>query len=354
MAKKKTAVRKLTSNKAKAAGKASPKKKAIAKGRTVVAKKTTTSKVKTATGKARTAKAGAPNKVSKPAARPVKAIKTVKVSVAKGKKSAPVKKAVAKTAVKTTKVSKGAARPMTKKAPAKVAKKTVPSSKKATPPTKKATPPAKRSAAPLKKVGKSPAKKQASPVVSKTIAPTKPASAKVSKATAGTPAALAKKGPEAGSKPATKAAAPPVMAVVPPKAVAKVAEGPKRPAKERVQIEFMVRSAPAVLFDLISTPSGFSEWYCSDVNMKGDQYTFIWPDEVESTTMIGRRLGEVIRFRRNDEEDENAYFEFRIRIDAMTNEVALIVTDHAWPDEVEETRNLWSSQIASLIRVLGA
>jgi hypothetical protein len=70
--------------------------------------------------------------------------------------------------------------------------------------------------------------------------------------------------------------------------------------------------------------------------------------------MIGRRLGEVIRFHRNDDEDESSYFEFRIRIDAMTNEVALIVTDHAWPDEVEETKNLWSSQIASLIRVLGA
>jgi hypothetical protein len=38
----------------------------------------------------------------------------------------------------------------------------------------------------------------------------------------------------------------------------------------------------------------------------------------------------------------------------MTNEVALIVTDHAWPDEVEETRNLWASQVANLIRVLGA
>jgi hypothetical protein len=158
---------------------------------------------------------------------------------------------------------------------------------------------------------------------------------------------------------------PPVAKQVPAKVVLKAPapSGPakpvktsdvKRPLKERVVLEFMVRSAPAVLFDLISTPSGFSEWYCSDVNMKGDQYTFIWPDEEESTTMIGRRLGEVIRFHRNDDEDESSYFEFRIRIDAMTNEVALIVTDHAWPDEVEETKNLWSSQIASLIRVLGA
>ena len=158
---------------------------------------------------------------------------------------------------------------------------------------------------------------------------------------------------------------PPVAKQVPAKVVLKAPapSGPakpvktsdvKRPLKERVVLEFMVRSAPAVLFDLISTPSGFSEWYCSDVNMKGDQYTFIWPDEEESTTMIGRRLGEVIRFHRNDDEDESSYFEFRIRIDAMTNEVALIVMDHAWPDEVEETKNLWSSQIASLIRVLGA
>jgi hypothetical protein len=121
-----------------------------------------------------------------------------------------------------------------------------------------------------------------------------------------------------------------------------------------VQLEFMVRSAPAVLYDLVSTPSGFSEWYCNDVNTKGDLFTFIWPGEEESALMIGRRTGEVIRFRRANEEDAGAYFEFRIRIDAMTNEVALIVTDHAWPHEVEETRNLWTSQVANLIRVLGA
>lgn len=129
---------------------------------------------------------------------------------------------------------------------------------------------------------------------------------------------------------------------------------PKQATKEKVQIEFMVRSAPTVLFELLSTPSGFAEWYCDDVNVRGDQYTFMWQGEEEPTTMIGRKLGEVIRFHRNDDDDENSYFEFRVRIDPMTNEVALIVTDHAWPDEVDETKNLWNSQIANLLRVLGA
>ena len=119
-------------------------------------------------------------------------------------------------------------------------------------------------------------------------------------------------------------------------------------------MEFEVRSAPNVLFDLISTPSGFSEWYCDDVDVRGDQYTFKWGNDEEAATMIGRKAPEVIRFHRNDDTDEASFYEFRIRIDAMTNEVALIVTDHAWPNEVDETRSLWESQVASLLRVLGA
>lgn len=119
-------------------------------------------------------------------------------------------------------------------------------------------------------------------------------------------------------------------------------------------MEFELNSAPNVLYDLISTPSGFSEWYCDDVDVRGDQYLFKWGRDEEATTMIGRKAPEVIRFHRNNDDDEAAFFEFRIRIDAMTNEVALIVTDHAWPAEVEETRSLWASQIAALMRVLGA
>lgn len=119
-------------------------------------------------------------------------------------------------------------------------------------------------------------------------------------------------------------------------------------------MEFAVHSNPNVLFELLSTPSGFSEWYCDDVDVRGDQYTFKWGGDEESATMIGRKAPEVIRFRRNDEDDSAAFFEFRIRIDEMTGEVALIVTDHAWPGEVDNVRSLWASQVANLTRVLGA
>lgn len=253
---------------------------------------------------------------------------------AKSKKAAPKKRAK-----KIAKKQAPATKKKDKKPAAKAVKKVQKSIKKAAP--KKTAPPPKKALA--TKAAK-PAVKQAAPVKAAPAAkPTKPVAVAVTKAAPAKQVAVAAL--------ANKPAATVVMAAPkppPPKPVE------KRPLKERVTMEFEVRSAPNVLYDLISTPSGFSEWYCDDVDVRGDQYLFKWGRDEEAVTMIGRKAPEVIRFHRNDDTDEAAFFEFRIRIDAMTNEVALIVTDHAWPHEVEETRSLWASQIASLLRVLGA
>lgn len=128
----------------------------------------------------------------------------------------------------------------------------------------------------------------------------------------------------------------------------------KRPLKERYQAEFYMRSTPSVLFELISTPSGFSEWFCDDVNVRGDEFAFEWGGDVQKALCIGRRAGELMRFRWLEDEDPGAYFELRIRIDPMTNDVALVVTDHAWPQDLESARQLWASQVAHLMRVIGS
>lgn len=350
MAKKKTAPQKTTSSKAKAAGKVSPKKKPTSPGRTVAVKSASSGKTGPKAGKGSTngkalAKGASAKKGVKGSVKPVK---KATVGGSKASRTAPVSKVAPKAKGTKAKPANGPTKPAEKKTLAKGTKKGAVKGGKpvAKAPPKKAAPPVRKTGAPLVKKAASAKLAPASASAKKVekTSPSKTVDVRSSKAAPNEKVAVPSQAPMV----------PPSLIDKPDKASPKAAEASKRPLKERVQIEFMVRSAPAVLFDLISTPSGFSEWYCSDVNMKGDQYTFIWPDEVEETTMIGRRLGEVIRFHRNDEEDENAYFEFRIRIDAMTNEVALIVTDHAWPDEVEETRNLWSSQIASLIRVLGA
>ncbi|HRN35387.1 MAG TPA: START-like domain-containing protein [Flavobacteriales bacterium] len=145
-------------------------------------------------------------------------------------------------------------------------------------------------------------------------------------------------------------------------APAKVVPAPKpaplapKALKQRYQLEFYLNASQASLYELISTPSGFSEWFCDDVDMQENRYTFKWGDEQEQADCISQRYGESIRFRwvEDLEEDPAAYFELRIRIDGMTNETCLVVTDHAWPQDLMEEKALWEAQVQTLIRVLGA
>jgi len=294
--------------------------------------------------------------------------KKISPSRKSGKTAPKGKGPTAKAAKKPTPTNKKAASP--KKSPAKgsskakVASKAKPNQKGATKKpvaTKKSTAATRKTIAtkgskpaakaPVKKVIKTVLAKKEMPKAKSTVTPSVKKPVQIAKPA---PTAPAPKAPKATAiKPTPERPVVPVPKDPEPSA-SKTQPLRKHPAKERVVMEFYLNSTPTALYDQISTPSGFSEWYCQDVDVRGDQYTFIWDQEREETTLIGRKLGEVIRFRRNDDEDPEAFFEFRIRVDAMTNEVALVVTDHAWPGEVEETRNLWASQIHSLMRFLGA
>ena len=46
--------------------------------------------------------------------------------------------------------------------------------------------------------------------------------------------------------------------------------------KERFELEFLLKTSPKVLDNMISTPSGLSEWFAEDVNIKDEVYTFIF------------------------------------------------------------------------------
>jgi hypothetical protein len=48
----------------------------------------------------------------------------------------------------------------------------------------------------------------------------------------------------------------------------------------KIDLEFVIKSSPTILFQYLSTPSGLVEWFCDDVNIKGSkQYTFVWDGE---------------------------------------------------------------------------
>jgi len=127
--------------------------------------------------------------------------------------------------------------------------------------------------------------------------------------------------------------------------------------KLKYELEFIVNTSPKILFNFLVTPSGLSEWFSDDVNIRNDIYTFFWDGEESKAKLISKRKDEYVKFQwvndENEVEDENTYFDFKIEVDGLTNETALLITDFSESDEMDSAQKLWESQISELKHILG-
>ncbi len=124
--------------------------------------------------------------------------------------------------------------------------------------------------------------------------------------------------------------------------------------KEKFELEFIIKTSPSILFARLSTPSGLSEWFADDVNLKGKVFTFVWEGTEQHAEQTLKKENKLVRYLWVDEEDDKSYFEFRINVDDLTGETALLVIDHAEPDEKEDAIELWNQQIEELKHGLGS
>ena len=123
----------------------------------------------------------------------------------------------------------------------------------------------------------------------------------------------------------------------------------------KFEMEFPIKVSQKLLFQYISTPSGLSEWFADNVNYRGEIFIFFWNDSEESAKLIRKTNNEKIQFQWLDDESTDFYFELRIQFDVITKDVSLIVTDFADDEEeVEESKLLWTNQVADLKKVLGS
>ena len=125
-------------------------------------------------------------------------------------------------------------------------------------------------------------------------------------------------------------------------------------SKNIFQIEFPVRSSLRILFNQISTPSGLSEWFADNVNLKGKNYTFFWNGDEQEAELLSKKNNQSIKFRWIDE-PKDTFFELKIIIDDITQDISLIITDFAEDEEdEEEAKLLWNKQIEKLRQSIGS
>ena len=123
--------------------------------------------------------------------------------------------------------------------------------------------------------------------------------------------------------------------------------------KIKYELEFILNTSTTILYKCLHTPSGLSEWFADNVNVKDDFYTFIWDGSEESATLLKNKKNESVQFQWEDDEGEDYYFELLIRVDPMTQQVALIITDFAEEDEMEDAKLLWENAINNLRQSIG-
>ncbi|MCK9156242.1 MAG: START-like domain-containing protein [Paludibacteraceae bacterium] len=129
--------------------------------------------------------------------------------------------------------------------------------------------------------------------------------------------------------------------------------------KEKFQLEFNLSNVSInVLWTSISTPVGLSEWFADKVAVDGEnknEFTFYWGKSFQKAILVNNRLDSYVKFRWDEDRQDpvKPYFELRISIMELTNEVVLTVTDFAEPEDKDDSIKLWSNQIEDLKTAIG-
>ena len=120
-------------------------------------------------------------------------------------------------------------------------------------------------------------------------------------------------------------------------------------------LEFPINSSVNILYNRLSSASGLSEWFAEDVMIDDGIFTFFWDGSDQKAKLLKLKINQFIRFKWEDNDTQEDYFEFLIQVDEITLDVSLMITDFAEDEQdQEEQTELWNTQISALKRAIGS
>ncbi len=124
---------------------------------------------------------------------------------------------------------------------------------------------------------------------------------------------------------------------------------------KRVQInlEFIFKASPTILYNFVTTPECLIRWYCDEVNIQGDNYEFSWSNSSESAFLEDDIEDERVKFKWDEADDPEEYLEFRFYKAEITNETILEIIDFCDEDEVKEVTDMWTTLTTMLKKECG-
>ena len=120
------------------------------------------------------------------------------------------------------------------------------------------------------------------------------------------------------------------------------------PKKRQYKLDFIIKSSPTILYNFLSTPSGLIQWFADHVDLNDKVFSFFWDESEEKADIIDLEENNFIRFRMQEAETEEEYFEFKIDKAEVTGDTILTVTDFSEEIDMEENQRIWKTQIEVL------
>ncbi|MBP6235697.1 MAG: activator of HSP90 ATPase 1 family protein [Saprospiraceae bacterium] len=121
----------------------------------------------------------------------------------------------------------------------------------------------------------------------------------------------------------------------------------------RLDMEFIFRASPTILYTFMTTPACLVRWYCDEVDITNDVYTFYWSGSSEVAYLLDDIEDERVRFEWEDADDPNEFLEFRMYKSDITNETIVEITDFCDENETQEVKDLWSTLMIDLRKECG-
>lgn len=128
-----------------------------------------------------------------------------------------------------------------------------------------------------------------------------------------------------------------------------------KPTRNKLELEYPMRSSANILFQYISNPSGLQIWFADHVGVQGgDKYKFKWDDGTETNAILTKSVnGKYVRFRLLDAPDVEEFLEFRISQDAITGDIDLVITEYVNEGDEDNTAAIWDAAVENLKYTIG-
>lgn len=122
--------------------------------------------------------------------------------------------------------------------------------------------------------------------------------------------------------------------------------------RTRLEMEFIFRASPTIIYTFVTTPACLVRWYCDRVDITNDTYIFTWRGSSEVAELVDDIEDERVRFVWDENEDDE-FLEFRMYKSDITNETILEITDFCDKGEEEEVEIMWKTLVSELKKECG-